>query len=230
MSRSQRLLDLLQALRSHRRPVTAQALADKLAVSTRTLYRDIATLRDTGAPIEGEAGIGYILRPGHLLPPLMFSPAEIDALALGARWVSEHTDPALAEAARDALAKIAAVLPTDPRDALGMSPLLVAGSNREALDPKILGPIRAAIDGERKLELTYRDKDDRESKRVVWPFALGFFTEVRLLVAWCEAREDFRSFRLDRIVQFTPREERYPRGRRALLADWREQEGIPAAF
>ncbi|MCF8482815.1 MAG: YafY family transcriptional regulator [Rhodospirillum sp.] len=230
MSRSQRLLDLLQALHGHRRPVTAQALADKLGVSTRTLYRDIATLRDTGAPIEGEAGIGYVLRPGHLLPPLMFSPAEIDALVLGARWVSEHTDPALAEAARDALAKIAAVLPTDPRDALGMSPLLVAGPKRETLDPRDLGSIRAAINEERKVALTYRDKEDKETQRVVWPFALGFFTEVRLLVAWCETREDFRNFRLDRITKFIPREDRYPRGRRVLLADWRQKEGIPDVF
>src|SRR6266705_5570418 len=113
MSRSQRLLDLIQVLRRHRRPVTGSVLAEATGVSLRTLYRDIETLKAQGAHIDGEAGIGYVLRPGFMLPPLMFSEEEIEALVLGSRWVSDRADTPLGDAARNALAKIAAVLPDD---------------------------------------------------------------------------------------------------------------------
>src|SRR5215472_5836791 len=118
MSRAERLLDLMQALRLRRRPVAGQALAAELGVSLRTLYRDIAALQAQGAWIEGEAGLGYVLRPGFMLPPLMFSEDEIAALVLGSRWVAERGDAELALAARHALAKIAAVLPADLRPEL----------------------------------------------------------------------------------------------------------------
>jgi predicted DNA-binding transcriptional regulator YafY len=110
MSRSQRLLDLMQVLRRHRRPVIGAVLAEKVGVSLRTLYRDIESLKGLGAYIDGEAGVGYVLRPGFMLPPLMFTEEEIEALVLGSRWVSERADTPLGDAARNALAKIAAVL------------------------------------------------------------------------------------------------------------------------
>ncbi|MFJ5370897.1 helix-turn-helix transcriptional regulator, partial [Bosea sp. CER48] len=113
MSRAQRLLDLVQLLRRHRRPVSGRRLATELGVSIRTLYRDIVTLQGQGAPIEGEPGLGYVLKPGFMLPPLMFSEEEIEALVLGSRWVADRADGTLALAARDAMAKIVAVLPAD---------------------------------------------------------------------------------------------------------------------
>src|SRR5438046_4123741 len=125
MSRAERLLDLIQILRRHRQPVSGQALADELDISLRTLYRDIASLQGQGAGIEGEAGVGYILRPGFMLPPLMFSEEEIEALVLGSRWVADRGDARLGAAAKNALAKIAAVLPSDLRENLDASSLLV---------------------------------------------------------------------------------------------------------
>ncbi|MGO4554026.1 helix-turn-helix transcriptional regulator, partial [Stenotrophomonas sp. 2YAF22] len=125
MSRALRLNQLLQVLRRHRRPVAGQALAEELGISLRTLYRDIETLREQGADLRGEAGVGYQLEPGDVLPPLTLPPAEIDALVLGLRWVAARTEPALAEAARDALARIAHVLPAARREALRDSGLRV---------------------------------------------------------------------------------------------------------
>jgi predicted DNA-binding transcriptional regulator YafY len=116
MARSQRLLELIQVLRRHRQPVSGQALADELSVSLRTVYRDIQTLIGQGATIDGEAGLGFVLRPGFVLPPLMFSDEELEALVLGLRWVAQRTDASFEHAAMTALAKIAAVLPDDLRN------------------------------------------------------------------------------------------------------------------
>ncbi|QHE93535.1 HTH domain-containing protein [Pandoraea fibrosis] len=222
MSRTQRLFSLMQLLRRHRYPVAGAALADSLGVSLRTLYRDIAVLQAQGAHIEGAPGLGYVLKPGFLLPPLMFSEEEIEAIVLGSRWVAKRTDGALAEAAANALAKIAAVLPSDLRTSLEASTLLIGPG--DPLPPMIvdLTVIREAIRAERKLQLSYRDEAGRVSERLIWPFALGFFDRVRMIVAWCELRDGFRHFRADRIEAMTVTETRYPRGRRALLKAWRE--------
>jgi predicted DNA-binding transcriptional regulator YafY len=226
MSRSERLFDLLQALRRHRRPVSGKLLSDEIGVSIRTLYRDIASLQAQGATIEGEPGVGYVLKPGFLLPPLMFPPEEIEALVLGSRWVVDRADDHLRDAARSALARIAAVLPPDLREELDASALLVGpGINlpADAIDPALL---RKAIRTERKLSLSYRDGAGVESQRVVWPFALAFFDQVRVLLGWCERRQDFRSFRTDRIAHAEVLETRYPTRRQALLKQWREIQGI----
>ncbi len=130
MSRSERLFDLLQALRRHRRAVSGRALAAETGVSLRTLYRDIASLQALGAAIEGEPGVGYLLKPGFLLPPLMFTPEELEALVLGSRWVAERTDGSLAAAAGNALARISAVLPSELQNELAMTTLLI-GPSRE---------------------------------------------------------------------------------------------------
>ncbi len=227
MSRSQRLFDLIQLLRRHRRPVSGRRLADELRVSIRTLYRDIVTLQAQGAPIEGEPGLGYILKPGFMLPPLMFSEDEIEALVLGSRWVSDRADGRLALAARDALAKILAVLPGDLRDDAEASALLVGPGAAIMAESSDLSAIRKAIRSERKLSILYRDGVGKASERVVWPFALSFFDHVRVVVAWCELRQDFRHFRTDRISQVQPLDIRYPRRRQGLLKEWREREGIP---
>jgi predicted DNA-binding transcriptional regulator YafY len=227
MSRSERLLALLQALRRRRRPVSGASLAAELGISIRTLYRDIAGLQGQGAPIDGEPGVGYVLRPGFTLPPLMFSQDEIEALVLGSRWVARRSDERLALAARDALAKIAAVLPESLREALDASSLLVGPAAPTGDGGADLALLRQAIRAERKLALSYRDARGVASQRTVWPFALGYFERVQVLAAWCEERRDFRHFRTDRIAALMPVEGRYPRRRQALLKEWHEAEGIP---
>ena len=224
MSRAQRLLDLIQILRRHRHPVSGHVLAQELGVSIRTLYRDIAILNAQGAEIDGEPGLGYVLRPGFMLPPLMFSEDEIEALVLGSRWVADRGDERLGAAARNALAKIAAVLPPDLRDALDASPLLVPPSSMMPRPLVDLAVMRKAIRTERKVAITYRDVNGIESKRTIWPFALAFFECVRVVVAFCELRSSFRHFRADRIIDLDVTEQRYPRRRQVLLKEWRETE------
>ncbi|NVD37336.1 YafY family transcriptional regulator [Ensifer sp. HO-A22] len=225
MSRSERLLHLLQVLRRYRQPVSGRRLAEETGVSLRTLYRDIASLQAQGAHIEGEPGLGYILKPGFMLPPMMFSQEEIEALVLGSRWVAKRADTHLAAAAGNALAKIAAVLPADLRDELDASTLLV-GPAPPVTDRIDVSLLRKAIRHERKLDLSYIDTDGGETRRTVWPFALGFFENVRVLVAWCELRQGFRHFRTDRIRQADISETRYGRRRQVLLREWRETQNI----
>ena len=224
MSRAQRLLDLIQVLRRHRHPVSGATLAEATGVSLRTLYRDIELLKAEGAHIDGEAGVGYVLRPGFMLPPLMFSEEEIEALVLGSRWVHQRADRALADAAANVLAKIGAVLPKDLRETLDDSGMLIAPGEPIAAGDAQLPKIRQAIRTERKIGLSYRDEKGVDSKRTIWPFALGFFEKARVVVAWCELRQDFRHFRTDRIVVLNMTEKRYPRRRQAMLKEWRERE------
>jgi predicted DNA-binding transcriptional regulator YafY len=228
MSRSERLLDLMQALRRRRRPVSGQALADELGVSIRTLYRDIATLQGQGAPIEGEQGLGYVLKPGFFLPPLMFGEDEVDAVILGLRFVSQRGDEELAKAAENVLAKIEAVLPPEMEDSAATSGLLAGpgGSGKTSH----LATIRRAIRREEKLQLDYSDKNGRASKRLVWPVAVGFFEAAEVLAAWCETRQDFRHFRLDRIGALMPVHERTPKRHRILLAEWRLLQDLDGMF
>ncbi|GJD62179.1 helix-turn-helix transcriptional regulator [Methylobacterium frigidaeris] len=228
MSRAERLLDLIQVLRRHRAPVSGRQLAQETGVSLRTLYRDIASLQAQGAPVEGEPGLGYVLRPGFTLPPLMFREEEIEALVLGMRWVAGRADTPLAAAASDALAKIAAILPSDLRERLDASALMV-GPADTAPDGIDLSALRGAIRAQHKVAIRYRDAGGAGSERVIWPFALGFFERVRVAVAWCEARDDFRHFRTDRMEALTLTGERYPRSRHALLRDWRAVQGIAPA-
>lgn len=227
MSRSQRLLDLVQVLRRHRRAVAGIVLAEELGVSLRTLYRDIDTLRAQGAPIDGEAGVGYVLRPGFMLPPLMFSEEEIEALVLGSRWVSERADGSLGKAARNVLAKIGAVLPDDLKDGIEASGLLIGPGQPIAAGDAELATIRAAIRSERKLAIAYADEQGSITQRTIWPFALAFYDRVRVVVAWCELREDHRHFRTDRITALDVAPHRMPRRRAALLKEWRALRGIP---
>jgi predicted DNA-binding transcriptional regulator YafY len=226
MARSERLLALLQTLRRYRRPVSGAALAAETGVSLRTLYRDIASLQAQGAMIEGEAGVGYVLKPGFMLPPMMFSPDEIEALVLGSRWVARAAEPRLAGAGADALAKIAAVLPDDMREAVDSATLLVGGPRRSGEDKADLAAIRKAIRSERVIAINYSDEHGAVSFRRVWPFALSYFEQVRVMVAWCELRQDYRHFRTDRIIDMTPQENRYPRRRAVLLKEWRDQEAL----
>ena len=227
MSRSERLLQLMQMLRRYRYPVTAVTLSQELGISVRSVYRDIASLQAQGANIAGEAGIGYVLQNGFTLPPLMFSAEEIEAIVLGSRWVVERGDEKLAEAARDALAKIAAVLPASEKRELETAGLLVGPRFNNHGNDGLLRDIRFAIRNEHKLNLGYQDEHGVLSKRVVWPCALAFFEQVRMVVAWCELRHDFRHFRTDRIQSLHSTMERFPQSRVSLLKTWRLQQGIP---
>ncbi len=227
MSRAARLLELLQLLRRHRAPVRGAALASELGVSLRTLYRDIGSLQAQGATIEGEAGLGYLLRPGFTLPPLMFGADELEALALGSRWVALQGDSQLRLAAGNALAKIASVLPAALREELESSALLIVPPKPGPDVLCDLAVVRRAIRMQRKLAIAYRDQQERTSERTIWPFALGFFQDVRMVAAWCETRQDYRHFRADRIQRLTLAGESYPRKRQALLREWRAQQKFP---
>ncbi|MFC5474762.1 helix-turn-helix transcriptional regulator [Paraherbaspirillum soli] len=224
MSRSERLLELLQSLRRYRLPVSGRQLAQELGVSIRTLYRDIASLQAQGAMIEGEPGVGYVLRPGFMLPPLMFSDDEIEALVLGSRWVSKRADKRLASAASNALAKIAAVLPEDLRNDMETNALFVGPHDTTTLENIDLGLVRKAIRTEHKMTITYADQEGAESCRTIWPFAIGFFESTRILVSWCELRGDFRHFRTDRISSLAWLDLRYPRSKQALLKEWQKKQ------
>jgi predicted DNA-binding transcriptional regulator YafY len=227
VARSERLLELVQALRRHRWPVSGKVLAEELGVSLRTIYRDIQTLIGQGASIDSEAGVGFVLRPGFVLPPLMFSDEELEALVLGSRLVAQRSDEPLARAAMNVIAKIAAVLPDDLRDSIDGTGLLAGGAPEVASQPADLTPIRLAIRAEQKLVLHYFDAKGERTRRTVWPIALGFFEHARVLAAWCELRKDFRHFRTDRILTLRRTDKRYPRRRRALMKEWQEIEGIP---
>jgi predicted DNA-binding transcriptional regulator YafY len=225
MSRASRLLDLLQVLRRHRYPVPGAILAEELGISLRSLYRDINTLRGQGAHIEGETGIGYVLRPGLMLPPLMFTPEEMEALLLGSKLVAQRADTKLAGAAENAFAKIRDVLPNDVAEKIDGSGLLVSAHKpAEPTDTIDVAVIREALRKERKLEIRYLDGNGKSTRRIIWPIALLYLDQVRMLAAWCETRQDFRHFRVDRMKKLALLEERPPQRRTVLMKEWRKRE------
>ncbi|TKC91644.1 YafY family transcriptional regulator [Trinickia terrae] len=223
VSRSHRLFDLMQVLRRHRGTVSGEVLACETGVSLRTIRRDIATLQAMGADIDGAPGIGYILRPGFLLPPLSFTDEELQALVAGAQWVSRQTDDDLALAAQNALAKISGVLPPEMRRALDDDALYIG---RQKEDPSVLdlARVRQSMREQRKMLIVYTDQAGAPSERTIWPIMLGFVESRRFIAAWCELREGFRLFRIDRIAKATFLDDRYSRNRRQLVKEWRAQE------
>lgn len=224
MRRADRLFQIIQILRRGRRPITAEAIAEELETSKRTVYRDIADLIGQRAPIRGEAGVGYILEDGYDLPPLMLTPDEVEAAVLGAQMVAARGDPVLRRAAEDLIAKIGAVIPENLRP-LVLEPSTRAAPNWRAVADNVdMAGVRQAIRAGRKVVLTYRDEQDRESRRTVWPFAIGYFETSRLIVAWCELRQDFRSFRTDRVSAAEFTEDRYPDRPASLRARWRRHQ------
>jgi predicted DNA-binding transcriptional regulator YafY len=208
MRRADRLFQIAQYLRG-RRLTTAAQLAGWLKVSERTIYRDIRDLTLSGVPVEGEAGVGYRLRAGFDLPPLMFSFAEIEALVTGVRMLGSYGSPQLARAAELALAKIAAALPEARRGELERTPLFALRFGpRWDLD-QMLDTLRLAIAEQRVAVLHYRDRNGSASRRDVRPLGLYFWGNTWTLAAWCELRGDWRNFRLDRIEQAVIDERRY---------------------
>ncbi|MGE4411658.1 MAG: helix-turn-helix transcriptional regulator [Sphingobium sp.] len=200
MRRAERLFQIVQILRRTPRPIKGAEIAGELEVSLRTVYRDIADLIGQRVPIHGEAGLGYILDDSFDMPALMLTPDEIEAAVLGAQWVAERGDAALAIAARDLLAKITSVVPERLRTLLLDPSLRARSSAKPATDGVDMARVRAWIREGRKIRLYYRDEHGSTSQRLVWPVMVGFFDHARVLAGWCELRQAFRHFRTDRIV------------------------------
>lgn len=224
MNRTERLLNLLQILRGYRHPVSGERLAERLNISIRTLYRDIATLQAQGAEIKGEAGIGYILKPTFFLPPLMFTQIEMQALLLGTQWVSQFGDAPLSKAAAEALNKVFAVLPTNIKNDLNAFSLRVGPPAGEALINEDLSILRDAIANRNIIDILYLSVDGKEMKRTVWPFTIGYFTDERILVAWCEKQNAYCYFKTSKIISLKVLDKRYPRPRDNLFREWQAEQ------
>ncbi|MEP0234133.1 YafY family protein [Roseibium sp.] len=202
MRRADRLFQIVQYLRGGRL-VRARQLAEWLEVSERTIYRDIADLQASGVPVDGAAGVGYILRSGFDLPPLMFSRDEIVALIAGARLIRAWGGAEMARAAEEALIKIDAVLPDPMRERTSSVEVHAIAPEMTPEVRERIDVLEAASDGRKRLILAYRDGENQSSERTVRPLGLWFWGKVWTLVAWCELRSDFRMFRLDRIDTIT---------------------------
>ena len=223
MRRADRLFEIIQILR-RKKMTRAVDLAARLEVSERTIYRDIADMVSRGVPIDGEAGVGYILRPGFDLPPLMFNENEIEALLLGARIVQSWADPELAAAAATVMDKVAAVSPDGLRQQLELARLWAPADH--AREPITIdqAALRHAIRKQRKIRFTYRDLDGRFSERVVRPLIMAFYGPVWVLAAWCELRKGFRVFRIDRMSAFSALETRFDAERGKTAQDFLKQD------
>ncbi|KIQ34328.1 MULTISPECIES: helix-turn-helix transcriptional regulator [Pseudomonas syringae group] len=226
MARSHRLFELMQALRRHRRTVSGASLAQELGVSLRTIRRDVATLQGMGADIEGEPGLGYILKPGFLLPPLSFTEEEIQALMIGAQWVSRQTDDKFAFAVKNALAKISAVLPVEMRPTLEDETFYISRpfSVSSTID---LSEIRRALRDQCKLSITLSIEHAPKDPQTIWPIMLGFIESRRHLAAWCEGDSKYRIIDMDDIAEAQVLTERYTRNRRQMIKEWRALEILP---
>ncbi len=200
MRKAARLFEIIQILKLAKAPVTGAQIAARLEVTLRSIYRDIAALQAMRVPIEGERGIGYILRPGFDLPPLMFTIEETEAVVLGMALIDRTADAALKQAAARVLAKIAAAVPPPLRDSLAPRTLHAWGSVAPVPEGLDLGLVRAAIRAEEKLSLDYRDEQGRATQRIIRPIALIYYSETANIVGWCELRHAIRNFRADRVT------------------------------
>ncbi len=225
MRRADRLFHLVQLIRG-RRLSTAAFLAGRLEVSLRTVYRDVADLQHQGVPIEGEAGVGYRMRAGFDLPPLMFTTDEAQALVAAVRIAGPRLDSALALQAEGALSKIMAVLPATTRAAAEALALYAPAVDMDEPGRQRVGSLRAAIEARRKVGLHYLDLKNQPSQRTVRPLACLYWGAVWTLAGWCETRQDFRNFRLDRIAQLEVLDERFRDEPGRTLADLQRRYAI----
>jgi predicted DNA-binding transcriptional regulator YafY len=200
MRKASRLFEIIQILRLARKPVTSAQIAARLEVTQRSIYRDIAALQAMRVPIEGGRGIGYILRPGFNLPPLMFSIEETEALVLALALLERTGDGAMVASARSITRKIAAALPQPLQDVLETTALHAWGSGMSQTDSVDTALLRRAIREEQILDIVYSDENQRQTTRSIKPLALIYYTQWLNVVAWCELRQDFRNFRNDRMT------------------------------
>jgi len=220
MRRADRLFDIIQDLRTARQPRTAAALAAKLEVTTRTIYRDIATLQARRIPIDGEPGVGYVLRRGFDLPPLMFTTEEIEAIAVGTRLVNRIRDPKLQRAAESVLSKLAVALPDSTGRDLVSPRFYVSEGSAEKATAVDLADVRDAIRSSRKMHIGYVDERGHRTHRIIWPIAMAYYVDVTLIGAWCELRSDYRNFRVERIATAKMLTEQFSPDRGRLLREW----------
>jgi predicted DNA-binding transcriptional regulator YafY len=223
MRRTDRLFDIIQTLRVAKQPMTAATIAERLEVTVRTVYRDIATLQARRIPIEGAAGIGYVLRRGFDLPPLMFTADEIDAIAVGARLVRRLRDPGLQDAADSVLAKITTILPEALRAGVVSAPFYVSAGQAATPEGIDLSDVRYAIRETRKMRITYADASGQRTNRTIWPIAMAYYVDATLIGAWCELRVDYRHFRVERIVTSTLLEDIFSTDGGKLVEGWLAQ-------
>lgn len=222
MRRADRWFRIIQILRRSRRPVTAAKLADEFDVTKRSIYRDVAALVAQRVPIRGEAGVGYVIDREFDMPPLMLTPDELEAAVLGTQWVAERGDRALAGAARDLLAKIAASVPAHLRVFVTEPTLGVPVPLAQRPDGIDVARVRRWIRAGLKLRIRYEDEAGKQTQRTVWPVMIGYSEAVRLIAAWCEQRKNFRHFRADRIHDAEFLDELADVRPANLLARWRE--------
>ena len=229
MSRSDRLFRLLQTLRTRAAPVTADRLARETGVSLRTVYRDIETLRASGARIEGAAGYGYTMEEDPALPPQSFTRLEIEAVALGLKEIMQSGDADLAEAARQALAKLVARLPERQQREAMHAALQIYRQERRDVPAHAARLLREACWEEIAVDLTYVDEAGRRTERRVLPLVVEYLDRVLVLIAWCRLRAAFRQFRLDRIEVVTPSDESFRPRRVGLIREYvaRSRPGAP---
>lgn len=201
MRRADRLFDIVQLLRGSDKPLTAVRIAQTLEVVPRTIYRDIAALQAARVPIEGAAGIGYIMRTGYDLPPLMFDGEEIEAIVLGARLVGRHGDSALSNAAASVLSKLSTMLPEHLSPSLH-EVALHAPTPSESVEQRdqVERMVRQAMRSRSKLQLRYTDQHGTQTDRVIWPLGIAYFLQTTVVGGWCELRQGFRAFRTDRMI------------------------------
>ncbi|MCA9754623.1 MAG: YafY family transcriptional regulator [Candidatus Eisenbacteria bacterium] len=209
MRRADRLFQIIQLLRGRTRTMTAARLAERLEVSERTIYRDIRDLMASGTPIEGEAGVGYTLRRDYDLPPLMFEVDELEAIVVGARLLHAFGDQAMARAAASAISKVEAVIPARVREISEKPPLYAPRTPRGENASAALELVRTALSQKRKLHFAYEDANGSGTERLVWPLGAFFWGMTWTLTSWCELREDFRTFRLDRMSEVRISAEEY---------------------
>lgn len=220
MRRTDRLFKIIQILRRRRRPITGRELAVEMEVSLRTLYRDMAELSLQRVPIRGEAGTGYVLDAAYDMPPLMLTPDELEAAVLGASWVAQRGDAALARGAEDLIAKLTHAVPKELRPVVLDATLQSVTFRKRPVDAFDVAVMRTAIRDRVKVRIAYADGEGRSTERVVWPFLIAYLDDVRIVAAWCELRAAFRHFRTDRISDARPLAERWPGRRAELLRRW----------
>lgn len=224
MRRTERLFGIIQTLRSARKPVTGQQLADEFEISLRTLYRDMAELIAQRVPVRGEAGTGYVVGSDFDMPPLMLTVDELEAAVLGAAWVAQRGDDALARGARDLVAKLSVAVPDHLRTVIldsGLKPLSFQPREVDGFDAS---DIRSAIRDWKKVAIQYSDGEGQASERIIWPISIAYMDDIRIVAAHCELRDDFRHFRTDRMHAGLVLAEPIPEPRRALRKRWEQRQ------
>lgn len=227
MNRSTRLFEIIQILRRARGPVTAAAMAAELEVTTRTIYRDVVSLQAMRVPIVGEAGVGYILRPGYDLPPMNFTAEEVEAIVVGLALIGRTGDPGLARAAASVGRKISAMLPDGKTHPVDDPSVFASGWSAVPAGGVDLARVRRAIREEERLAIVYIDEQGARTERTILPIALAYFIEAVVIAAWCELRGDFRHFRADRMLECRPDGTRFTGRGAALRSMWRETQRLP---